>query len=110
MHAGPIERLWHRSAVHENIGILMKVADAIAYAHAQGVIHRDLKPENIMLGDHGEVHVMDWGIAKIAGLPDEDAVEDPVSTEETGSGLKTIDGTVKGTIPYMSPEQASGLM
>ena len=47
----------------ENLEILMKVADAVAFAHSRGVIHRDLKPENTMLGEFGEVLVMDWGLA-----------------------------------------------
>jgi tRNA A-37 threonylcarbamoyl transferase component Bud32 len=52
-----------QQALAENLRILMSVADAIAFAHSRGVIHRDLKPENVMLGDFGEVLVMDWGIA-----------------------------------------------
>ena len=54
--------------ISENLEILMKVADAVAFAHSRGVIHRDLKPENVMLGDFGEVLVMDWGLALL--LPD----------------------------------------
>ena len=52
-------------SLSENVEILMKTADAIAFAHSRGVVHRDLKPENIMLGDYGEVLVMDWGLALI---------------------------------------------
>jgi WD40 repeat protein len=52
----------HKS-VDENLDILMKVADAQSFAHSRGVIHRDLKPENVMLGDYGEVLLMDWGLA-----------------------------------------------
>jgi serine/threonine-protein kinase len=84
------------------------VAEALHFAHEKGVIHRDLKPDNIMLGEYGEVHVMDWGVAKIAGLPDEESLELPVLTSGNETGPGTVDGTVKGTIPYMSPEQASG--
>ena len=56
-----------RKSNPENIDILMKVADAVAFAHSRGVIHRDLKPENVMLGDFGEVLVMDWGLALSTG-------------------------------------------
>jgi hypothetical protein len=50
-------------AIDENLDILMKVADALSFAHSRGVIHRDLKPDNVMLGDYGEVLLMDWGLA-----------------------------------------------
>jgi serine/threonine protein kinase len=78
------------------------IAMVLHYAHSRGVIHRDLKPSNVMLGDFGEVYVLDWGIAKIVGA---DASADPLETgtEETGSGR------VIGTIGYMPPEQARGL-
>ncbi len=58
---------WHKAiaskSLAENLDILMRTADAIGFAHARGIVHRDLKPENIMLGEFGEVLVMDWGLA-----------------------------------------------
>jgi serine/threonine protein kinase len=90
--------------------IFRKVCDALAFAHSQNIIHRDLKPENIMVGEFGEVLVMDWGIAKIL---DGSADSDPISGQEcarssTGSFTATMDGAVMGTPNYMSPEQAMG--
>jgi len=81
-----------------------RVCEAVAYAHSRGVIHRDLKPDNVMVGELGEVYVMDWGIARFIGGSD-DAVS--LSADELGAARTQL-GTVIGTPAYMSPEQAEG--
>jgi len=86
--------------------IIRKVCDAIAFAHSRSVIHRDLKPENIMVGEFGEVLVMDWGIAKLLGKSI--SVATPAQEAEAFEPGATLEGTVMGTPHYMSPEQAAG--
>jgi serine/threonine protein kinase len=84
--------------------IVLQAGNAVAYAHAHGVIHRDLKPENILVGLYGAVYVMDWGIAKVWGMPNESYIEDFLPESEVYQRL-TVSGQRPGTPLYMSPEQ-----
>ncbi|MEC7986962.1 MAG: SUMF1/EgtB/PvdO family nonheme iron enzyme [Myxococcota bacterium] len=88
------------------LNIFHKVCETMSYAHESGIIHRDLKPENIMIGAHGEVLVVDWGIAKILNKT-ERALPNQEITRVSGS-FHTKIGQVTGTPAYMSPEQAAG--
>ena len=83
--------------------IFQKICDAVGNAHSKSIIHRDLKPANIMIGEFGEVMVMDWGIAKILNQPEATSATLPLGT---GSGTRY--GTVMGTPSFMAPEQAEG--
>jgi serine/threonine-protein kinase len=84
------------------------ICNAVAYAHSRGVLHRDLKPQNIALGDFGEVLVLDWGLAKVVGKPEEPTSLLPVSVGQIDSREETRQGQVLGTPAYMAPEQAEG--
>ncbi len=80
------------------------VCIAIEFAHSRGVVHRDIKPQNIVLGNFGDVYVLDWGAAKIVGEVESGVRGVLVETEDV-----TVDGTVIGTPGYMAPEQEQGL-
>lgn len=85
LEAGPFSQ-------RDAAAIAAKLADALAHAHAAGVVHRDLKPANVMLDEAGEPHVMDFGLAK----------------RDAGEVTMTVDGNILGTPAYMPPEQARG--
>ena len=91
----PWEKVLKEKSLEENLNILLRVADAVAFAHARGVVHRDLKPENVMLGEFGEVLVMDWGLARV--------------TNQFASAEAIYQSTSLGGTPaYMAPEMARG--
>ncbi len=97
--AGP-ERL-EPDTLADLLQVFVKCCEAIAFAHSKGVIHRDLKPSNIMVGEFGQVYVMDWGVARLRGAAP--------SAGDGGSITETdAPGDVIGTPAYMSPEQARG--
>ena len=91
----------------ELLRVFLKVCEAVAFAHENGVIHRDIKPGNIMVGVFGEVLVLDWGVAKVIGHP-EPPLGGGDDRENQPAEVVTQDGTVVGTPGYMAPEQASG--
>lgn len=95
--------------------ILASACQALAYAHARGVIHRDMKPENIWVGNFGEVILLDWGVAKVWGhVDDTAAIRKSVLRPDISDGeepqLQTLTGGGQrpGTPLYMSPEQVDG--
>jgi tetratricopeptide (TPR) repeat protein len=107
-HAGPPDPIAFRRLLRA----FHQVCQTVAYAHSRGVIHRDLKPANIMLGKFGETLVVDWGLAKVVGRPEEAraaaAGETLIpSAADSGPG-ETLMGSAVGTPAYMSPEQAAG--
>ncbi len=102
------------------LAIFQRVCEGVMFAHSKHIVHRDIKPENILVGDFGEVLILDWGLAKILSQmgPAAQRLRQQSTSEAIGSarndlgaavdGMQTIDGEVVGTPRYMSPEQADG--
>ncbi|WP_169977173.1 serine/threonine-protein kinase, partial [Tautonia rosea] len=106
--AGPSER---SLGLRRLLSQFIDACNAIAYAHDRGVLHRDLKPANIMVGKYGETLVVDWGLAKVVGRPEEptEPRDEPSLRPPSGSDLQeTLPGSALGTPQYMPPEQAEG--
>jgi serine/threonine-protein kinase len=91
--------------LHRLVDAFVKISEAVGYAHSRGIVHRDLKPLNVMVGEFGEVYVMDWGLARRL-----DGAEDPVDSPQRDNGAleQTQWGKALGTPGYLSPEQARG--
>jgi serine/threonine-protein kinase len=105
----------HTESTKDRLKKFQAACDAVAFAHAHGVIHRDLKPQNIMIGSFGEVLVLDWGVAKIlrpgpgpAVSLEADTLRLPRRASDGSEDPDTAHGTIIGTPGYMSPEQARG--
>ncbi|MFK7985504.1 MAG: serine/threonine protein kinase [Sandaracinaceae bacterium] len=92
-------------ALPERLRLVLQIADALSYAHSKGIVHRDVKPANVLIGEHGELYLVDWGIAKI--IENAAATQYLVLDANTGAA-GTMVGEMLGSPTYMPPEQAVG--
>jgi serine/threonine-protein kinase len=105
---GPLPR---RLRLADRLDIFLSVCRAMAYAHSKGVLHRDLKPGNILVGQYGQVYVVDWGLARLF-FSNQSPNETDIQVQASGEyeHVQTKVGQLMGTPQYMSPEQAQGLI
>jgi serine/threonine-protein kinase len=98
--------------LRELVVVLVRICDAVAFAHSRGVVHGDLKLNNVMVGDYGQVYLMDWGCATLLQRPGSD---DPDQSGERPAQVRIKEASVlesqpvHGTLEYMAPEQLQGL-
>lgn len=88
--------------------VFLDLCHAVAFAHSRGVLHRDLKPDNVMLGPFGETVVLDWGLAKLIGEPEQPENISYVRVSSSGGSTETQDGAIVGSLAYLAPEVADG--
>jgi len=94
------------TGTNELLRAFVDVCLALDFTHVRGVVHRDMKPANIMLGDYGEVYVLDWGVARLVG--DAEAAPSGSLADVAHGDSQTQAGAILGTPAYMAPEQMSG--
>jgi eukaryotic-like serine/threonine-protein kinase len=106
------EHIREVAGLSDRLRMFLRICEAVAFAHAHGVLHRDLKPSNIMVGPFGEVLVMDWGLSKLLPSTESGAAELPRVAPKLLNGAEpehgTAHGSILGTPGYMAPEQAQG--
>lgn len=95
--AAPPRKPGETNDIEESLRLFLKICDAVGAAHQRGIVHRDLKPSNILVDEHGEPHVVDFGLAR-TGLGSMAEAREPV----------TVTGQFIGSLPYASPEQVQG--
>lgn len=102
-------QLDHTASIPALMRTFLTVCQAVAYAHAKGVIHRDLKPNNIIVGPYGEVLILDWGLAKLIACKEPEIADaDAAQQQQEIPNDHTRFGKTVGTLAYMAPERALG--
>jgi len=103
-----LDRAMAREDLPARLARFLRICDAVSFAHAHGVIHRDLKPDNVMIGEFGEVLVLDWGIARLLDRAELPSAGAPITSSPLTPTVDTAHGTIVGTPEFMAPEQARG--